>query len=179
MRLREEEGCFEPKVSIQEMSYPFVAKVSMNVVTSDTVDIPSPWTEYKSGTTSGSASTLLIDFYEGGFIGVVEVGDVVWNTTDNTISTVREIVDDNTLSLYDAIMGTFETYRIFRRNSGDSPFIWVSCNNATVDVTVLTDSGEQVLFDTISQDTILPVRVKRVLSTGTTISTFGQIVALW
>ena len=160
------------------MSYPFVAKVSMNVIASDTIDIPSPWTEYKSGTATGTTSFSLIDV-NGGFEDSVEVGDVVWNTTDNTIATVASVSSDIVLILSANIMASTETYRIFRRNSGDSPFVWVSCNNATVDVAVLTDSGEQVLFDTISQDTILPVRVKRVLSTGTTISTFGQIVALW
>ena len=159
------------------MTYPFIAKVSMNVVPDDAIDIPAPWTEYKSGVATGSTPLTLTDFLAN--FSLVEVGDVVYNTTDNTIAKVVSISSDIVLLLSANIMASTEGYRIFRRNSGDAPFLWVSCNNSTVDVTVLTDSGEQVLFDTISSDCILPVRVKRVLSTGTTASTFGQIVALW
>lgn len=51
------------------------------------------------------------------FLSTVEVGDLVYNTTDNTIASVTSVDSDTILSLSDDIIISGENYKIFSKTS--------------------------------------------------------------
>jgi len=64
-----------------------------------------------SGTTSGTSADQLVDAGQD-FLTSVTVGDVVWNTTDETSAIVTNVVDDDTLDLSDDIIVSGNTFII-------------------------------------------------------------------
>lgn len=68
------------------------------------------------GTTTATTSSKLVDSVKL-FSETVEVGDLVFNTTDNTIAVVSAVDSDTTLSLDTDIMATSESYKIFSKSS--------------------------------------------------------------
>lgn len=68
------------------------------------------------GTTTATTSSKLVDSVKL-FSETVEVGDLVFNTTDNTIAVVSAVDNDTTLSLDTDIMATSESYKIFSKSS--------------------------------------------------------------
>ena len=68
------------------------------------------------GTTTATTSNKLVDSVKL-FSETVEVGDLVFNTTDNTIAVVSAVDSDTTLSLDTDIMATSESYKIFSKTS--------------------------------------------------------------
>ena len=74
------------------MAYP---KITVNtgkalkLIASDTIPIPSPNAVQLSGTTSGATQDKLVAV--GSDFSNVVVGDIVYNTTDNTSTTVTAV----------------------------------------------------------------------------------------
>ena len=68
------------------------------------------------GTATATTSSKLVDSVKL-FSETVEVGDLVFNTTDNTIAVVSAVDSDTTLSLDTDIMATSESYKIFSKSS--------------------------------------------------------------
>ena len=64
-----------------------------------------------SGTTSGTSADQLVDAGQD-FLTSVTVGDVVWNTTDETSALVTNVVDDETLDLSADIIVSGNTFII-------------------------------------------------------------------
>lgn len=68
------------------------------------------------GTTTSTTSNKLVDSVKL-FTETVEAGDLVYNTTDNTIAIVSSVDSDTTLTLDTDIMVSGEGYKIFSKTS--------------------------------------------------------------
>lgn len=166
------------------MNFPHSPKRALTVLLSNTVDIPQPFNLAVSGAaTTTSAGELVAT---GLFPASLEIapGDILYNTSDNSSALVTGRTDDDTLTLSANIMASGENFSLYRKpDSNEGCWLWVSSNGSgsgsAIDIVVLTAGGDQVEFADWSQSGVLPVRVKRVFATGTTISTPGQIIALW
>jgi len=62
---------------------------AIQVIPDNNITIPAP-NEVASGTTNGTGAGLLIDS-SAKFLTTASVGDVVYNTSDNTITTVLAV----------------------------------------------------------------------------------------
>ena len=68
------------------------------------------------GSATATTSSKLVDSVKL-FTETVEVGDLVFNTTDNTIAIVSAVDSDTTLSIDTNIMESGEGYKIFSKTS--------------------------------------------------------------
>jgi len=111
------------------------------------IGTPVPWhksllartqTPLISGTATTNTTDKLVDS-GGGFSGVVNVGDIVWNDTDSVYATVTAVDSDTSLSLdWDAFPDGNEDYEIF--DEPELPGNWVECNGDTLsDATSILD----------------------------------------
>ena len=155
------------------MAYP---KITVNtgkalaVIASDTIPIPSPDCPEISGTNGTTQNGKLVDASKDFITAGVEVGDIVYNTTDNTSATVTAIDSEFLLTLSANIMATGENYTIFlngpifdqRIQSSSGCLLYVGANdlNATkVDVKVETIAGSIVTFNAFPVGEYLPVQI--------------------
>jgi hypothetical protein len=139
------------------------------VVPSDTIDIPDPGLAITSSTDTAGASSKLTDSTKNFNALNVKVGDIIHNTTDNTVATVTAIDGDEVLSISANIMALGEAYTIF--SVPDKASACVLYVGTAGNVSVITRGGDEVLFTAIPAGTFVPVQVTRVKVTGTTAST--------
>ena len=96
------------------MAYPKITVntgLAQEVISSDTLPIPSPSLPVLSGTTTATTADKLVDV--GADFSNVSIGDIVYNTTDNTSASVVAI-DSSTILEVSADIFTYpETYTIF------------------------------------------------------------------
>lgn len=145
----------------------------IEVIPSDTIDIPTPADEKVNSTTTGTTANKLVDS-AGDFINKkIQIGDIIYNTTDNTAATVTAIDSATTLSVSADIMATGEAYRLFGRKPKEEPVFYVG---VTGDVAIETQNGDQATFVGVIGGSFLPVRGKKILATGTTAT---NIIALF
>ena len=175
------------------MAYP---KITVNtgkalaVIASDTIPIPSPDCPEISGTNGTTQNGKLVDASKDFITAGVEVGDIVYNTTDNTSATVTAIDSEFLLTLSANIMATGENYTIFlngpifdqRIQSSSGCLLYVGANdlNATkVDVKVETIAGSIVTFNAFPVGEYLPVQIVKLYATGTTDISDNNCLAIW
>lgn len=139
------------------------------VVPSDTIDIPDPGLALTSSTDTAGTSSKLTDTTQNFNNLNVKVGDIVHNTTDNTVATVTAIDSDTVLSISANIMASSEKYTLF--SFPDKASACVLYVGTAGNVAVITAGGDEVTFTGIPAGTFVPVQVTRVKSTGTTAST--------
>jgi hypothetical protein len=92
-----------------------------------------PWAKTFSSADSGTTDdTTANKLVEGGqnFETTIEVGYVVWNTTDDTFAYVTAVDSDTTLSLSADIMITGEAYTIYRTPA--LPESYVECDGSAI-----------------------------------------------
>ena len=88
------------------MAYP---KITVNtgltiaVIASDTIPIPDPGLPQLTGRTTGATGGKLIDASVNFETNGVVIGDIVYNTTDSTVTTITAIDSPDTLSVADNI----------------------------------------------------------------------------
>jgi len=167
---------------------------ALNVVPSDTINIPEP-DAYITGTSSSGTGTTITDG-SANFLGVdnpgktgysnrVAVGDVVYvyaSTTPGaavTIVTVASITNNTNIVVSASVTGT-KPYKIFRANAGPSDSegfsLFVGGGGTGANLAVVPASSDQVvLLENIPDSSFIPLQVKRVNSTGTTAT---KIIAL-
>lgn len=145
---------------------------ALEVITSDTVDIPNPAMLAVSSTTTSNAPTKLIDTSQNFTTNGVKVGDIVY--TGTVAGTVIAIDSADTLTVGIAV-SSGAAYTIY--SDSDTP------NNGCVlyvgvagDVKVTTAGGDDVTFTGILAGSFIPVQVLKVFATGTTST---NILALW
>jgi len=135
----------------------------VKVIPSDTIDIPSLASKVISSQTTGTTADKLVD--SGGLFTTtyaVEVGDIIYNTTDSTSATVDAIDSATTLSISADIMASGEEYVIYRSSTkGGMLYVGVSG-----DVKVTTSGGNDVII-VAAPVGWHPVDVVRVWATGT------------
>jgi len=179
------------------MAYP---KITVNtgkalaIVASDTIPIPSPDCPELSGTNGTIQNGKLVDSSKDFVTAGVEVGDIVYNTTDNTSATVTAIDSAFLLTLSANIMATGETYTIFlngpifdqRIQSSSGCLLYVGSSEGTmdvaksfVDVKVETTAGSIVTFSNFPVGDYLPVQVVQLYATGTDSAAQNNCLAIW
>ncbi len=166
---------------------------ALNVVPSDTINIPEPdayitGTKNSTGTTITDASANFLGVSNPGNTGYsnrVAVGDVVYVYAAAlgsavTIVTVVSVTDNNNLVVSATVPNGVRTYEIYRSNAGASDSegfsLFVGGGGTAANIAVVPASSDQVvLLENIPDSSFIPLQVKRVNSTGTTAT---KIIAL-
>lgn len=173
------------------MAYP---KITVNtgkalkLIASDTIPIPSPNAVQLSGTTSAATQDKLVAV--GSDFSNVVVGDIVYNTTDNTSTTVTAVDTSTILSVADDIFTSTEDFIVFqagpqfetRIESSTGCLLYVGANALNLsacDVKVKTVAGSIVTFNAFPIGRYLPVQVVQLYATGTTDTTDNNCLAIW
>tara|TARA_R100001530_G_scaffold40616_1_gene31183 strand:+ start:855 stop:1388 length:534 start_codon:yes stop_codon:yes gene_type:complete len=177
------------------MAYP---KITVNtglvvsLIASDTIPIPAPDLPQITGTTTTTTTDKLVDTSED--FSNVQVGDIVYNTTDNTSATVVAVDSDTILEVSADIFTSSEDYIIFlggpngsaRINSAEGCLLYVGSSDATmdiakayVDVKVKTTAGSIVTFSNFPVGEYLPVQVVQLYATGTDTAADNNCLAIW
>jgi len=177
------------------MAYP---KITVNtgqaleVISHNTYPIPSPSAVQLSGTTSGTTADKLVD--TGSDFSNVIVGDIIYNTTDSTVTVVTAVDSTTILSVADNIFTNNEAFIVFqagphfevRIESSTGCLLYVGSNDATmdvaksfVDVKVKTIAGNDVTFSNFPVGEYLPLQVLQLFSNGTDSAAMNNCVAIW
>jgi hypothetical protein len=177
------------------MAYPKITVntgLALQVVASDIVLIPSPGLPQITGTTTAATANKLVDV--GADFSTVSVGDIVYNTTDNTSVTVTAIDTSTILSVSADLFTSPEGYTIFLGgpngsstiNSSEGCLLYVGSSEATatiassyVDVKVKTVAGSIVTFTNFPVGEYLPIQILQLYFTGTDASTQNNCIAIW
>ena len=163
----------------------------IQVVPSDTIDIPNPSALTISGTTTGVTANKLVDTSEDFTVAAgnpIAIGDIVFNTTDITIATVTAIDSATVLSISANIMAAAEDYSIYRKDRNTGCLIWVSGidrnSNSIAGISAGRDPFTTALSPVygsvaVQGDTVLPFQALRINATDTSLSVGGRIYALF
>ncbi len=151
------------------------ASRALEVIPSDTVDIPNPAMLAISSTTTGAAAGKLIDS-AGDFINKrVKIGDIVYGGT--TVAATVTAVDSATQLSVSTAVPTTTAYKLY---SNDAPnngcVLYIADVSSGIKTTVITAGGDEVTFRGFTAGSFVPVQVKRVKDSGTD-STYT--IALW
>jgi hypothetical protein len=165
---------------------------ALEVIASDTIPIPTIGITPVSGTTTGTGATnkKLIDSNENFILKNIRVGDIVYNTTNNTVATVESVDGETELTLSTNIMqSSGQTYTIYLGSpskSSDGCLLYVGSNqssltttNSFVDLKVKTTAKNIVTFNKFRVGQCLPVQVLQLFYTGTDIDVINSCVAIW
>jgi hypothetical protein len=149
------------------------------------VPIPNP-NLIASGTSTSAATGKLINS-AGLFVTKgISVGDVVYNTANQTAAVVTGVDSETQLSVSADIFATSpKTYRVYQNSSttgnpNNGAYLYVTSTTTTdtaLDIAVITLGGDSVTFTAVPKGTILPVQVTQVKNTGTTST--ASFLALW
>lgn len=151
---------------------------ALKVYKSDSANIPNP-TAIASGTSTGTTANKLTVSGATFITKGVNVGDVVYNTTDGTAATVTAVDSETVLSLSANIIAVASKAFIVYQNSNSLGKQNYGCYlyvGSAGDVSVTTIGGDTVIFSAVPAGTILPVQILSVNSTGTVPTSF---IALW
>ena len=143
---------------------------TLEVIKSDTINVPNIAGPSFSGTTTGDAANKLVDSTASFTSNVL--GYIVYNTSDSTVATVTAVDDANTLSLSADIMDSGEAYTLYADDNNGC----VLQTGLAGTIRVLTIGGDDVTFSVVA-GAFVPVQVKRVLESGT--MSPNDIIALW
>ena len=160
---------------------------ALNVVPSDTINIPEP-DAYITGTSNSVTGTTITDL-NADFLGVnnpgntgysnrVAIGDVVYviDGAAITIVTVTAVTNNTTMVVSASVTGA-KPYQIYRSNAGVSDregfslFVGGAGNIAVVPAS----SDQVVVLENVPDSSFIPLQVKRVNSSDTTAT---KIIAL-
>lgn len=147
---------------------------ALSVVPSDDANIPVIGYETVTGTTTATTADKLVDSGATFVTDKVKVGDIVYNTTDNTAATVTAVDSETTLSVNANIFASGEAYTVYlqeRDNNGCVLYV-----GTAGDVKIETQNGDEVTFENVNSGQFMPINVVKVFSTGTTAT---GIIALW
>lgn len=147
---------------------------ALSVVPSDDANIPVIGYGTVTGTTTATTADKLVDSGATFVTDKVKVGDVVYNTTDDTAATVTAVDSETTLSVNANIFASGEAYTVYlqeRDNLGCVLYV-----GTAGDVKIETQNGDEVTFENVNSGQFMPINVVKVFSTGTTAT---GIIALW
>lgn len=149
---------------------------AINVIPSDTVNIPNPAGLGMTGTDIGGTDQLRDNTNP---FTTNLLGAIVVNTTNNTIANIIGFVSSSTLNLDADIFSTGgEGYAIYNSDNNQGCAIYIPTQSPSK-LRVLTVGGDIITFrecgDT-NASSILPVNVLRVFSDATSLI---DLIALW
>ena len=177
------------------MAYPKITVntgFALEIIASDTLPIPASDVPVISGTTTAATTDKLVDV--GADFSEVEIGDIVYNTTDNTSASVVAIDSSTILEVSADIFTSPEAYTIFlggpngssRINSSDGCLLYVGSNDATmdveksyVDIKVQTTAGSDITFANFPVGNYLPIQILKLYTTGTDAASRNSCIAIW
>ncbi len=96
---------------------------AINVIPSDTVNIPNPAGLGSTGTATGTEAGRLIDDTANFTTNLI--GAIVVNTTDNTVANVLNIHNGTTLILSDDIIEDTESYSIYNSDNNQGCALYI------------------------------------------------------
>tara|TARA_R110002124_G_scaffold52614_1_gene151300 strand:- start:79 stop:543 length:465 start_codon:yes stop_codon:yes gene_type:complete len=144
---------------------------ALDVIPSNTVDIPNPAMLSVSSNTTSNAPGKLIDTSQDFTTNGVKIGDIVYEGVN--VGTVIAIDSATQLSVGMAVTSP-AAYTIY--NASDAPNNGcVLYSGAAQDIEVLTVGGDRVIFKGIQAGSFIPVQVLRVATKGSP----TDIIALW
>ena len=147
---------------------------AIRVIPSNSVDIPNPAGLRISSTNTSTSSSKLIDSAATFITSQVQVGDIVYNTTDSTCATVTSIDSQTQLTLSANIFGsTSRAYSLYDKTANQGGCVFFT--GGAGDVSVITEGGDSVTFAGAVAGQYHPVQVTRILAT----STATLINAIW
>ena len=152
------------------------ASRALAVIPSDTINIPNVSATAASGTTTSTGANRLIDSSATFLDDNIKKGDIVYDTTNNVVTTVVEVENDNGLAVVTAIASGAD-YVVYSQRD-------IPSNGCTLyvgglgDVIVLTAGGDTVEFENVPAGTFMPVQAVRVYATGHTTAAATNLVAL-
>jgi len=153
----------------------------LNVIISNTVNIPNPDTLAVSGSSSGDFQTVpgtiddgTVDYIASG----VKVGDIVYNTTAGVAYYVTGVISASSLTVSPATAGgTTDSYDIYSEATQGCVLFVGGAGNLRLQLTTPTSGvGDGLIFKGIAAGAFLPTQVVRVDSNATTAT---DIIALW
>ena len=153
---------------------------ALKVIPSVNTNIPMPNVIVTSTATSSAASKLIDSTKNFTSLGTnplnVQVGDIVYNTTNSLAATVTNVDTATQLTLNSPIIGTGNSYTLYSgtniSGSVEPCVLYVGVGGT---LTVTTAGGDVVSFVGIASGTFLPVQVIKVNS----VVTATDIIALW
>ncbi len=177
------------------MSYPkntINVGAALEVIASDTIPIPTIGITPVSGTTTATGATneKLIDSNANFILKNIRVGDIVYNTTNNTVATVASVDGETELTLStNIIQASGQTYTIYLGSplkSSEGCLLYVGSNlssvtttSSFVDLKVKTTANNIVTFKKFRVGQCLPVQVLQLFYTGTDINVINNCIAIW
>jgi hypothetical protein len=149
---------------------------AINVIPSDTVNIPNPAGLGLTGTIDGEGGNQLIDSSANFTTNLL--GAIVVNTTTNEIANVVGFGNSTILNLDANIFNNSDGYAIYNSDNNQGCAIYIPAQEPN-DLEVLTVGGDIIMFTDcgdLNASMILPVNVLKVLDTTTNLT---DLIALW
>jgi len=141
---------------------------ALEVIASDTINIPNVAGPSASGTTDGDTANKLVDSTASFTSNLL--GYIVYSGTQ--VAKVTAVDDAGTLSLSADIMDSGESYTLYADDNNGC----VLYAGSGGDIKVLTAGNDEVTFRDVLEGAFIPVQVKRVFATPTPPA---GIIALW
>ena len=148
--------------------------LGVNVIPSDTINIPNVAGPTESGSATSTLENNLVD--TAATFANNLVGYIVYNTTDNTVATVTSVTNANTLVLSADIMANAESYTLYADDNAGCVLYVGGGIDGVGDLDIITSSGSEVVLKNVLQGSFVPVQVKRVKAELTTAT---DILAFW
>lgn len=148
---------------------------ALRIIPSDNADIPYPAITTSGNNTSATSGKLVnsgATFQTSG----VQIGDIVYNVTDQTTTFVTNVDSETVLSLNNNIFAAgSKAYVIYGGGQNTGCVLYVG---GTGDINCVTEGGDTVLFKNVAVGIFggtCPIQVKKVLSTSTTATLINSI----
>jgi hypothetical protein len=149
---------------------------AINVIPSNTVNIPNPAGLGLTGTADGTVAGSIVDSTATFTTNLL--GAIIVNTTDSTIANVIGFTDNTTLILDADIFISGNEYSIYNSDNNQGCSIYIPAQTPDK-LRVLTVGGDIITFyecGDLNASLILPVNVLRVFSDDTNLT---NLIALW
>jgi hypothetical protein len=162
---------------------------ALPIFASDDAEIPTPNLQVNSiMTAKADGGAILVDSTNPFIVNptgnaqfVVNVGDVVFIPSLSTSVTITEVISASQIRLNVAVANVGLEYQVYQQsaatgNSNTGCYIYPGQGTEGQAMTCLTAGNDYVVFDNIPVGFIFPVKIKKVFSTGTSIT---NLVAIW
>jgi hypothetical protein len=149
---------------------------AIDVIPSNTVDIPNPAGLGLTGTADGTVAGSIVDSTATFTTNLL--GAIIVNTTYSTIANVIGFTDNTTLILDADIFVSADGYAIYNSDNNQGCALYIPAQTPEK-LRVLTVGGDMITFSECGDtnaSSILPVNVLRVFSDDTNLT---NLVALW
>jgi hypothetical protein len=147
--------------------------VAANVIPSDDVNIPFP-NNVLSGTNTSVTANALVDSSADFVTSGIKVGDTVLNNANLIYAYVIAVFPTYLELSNDIFVSSGVSYSIFQ-GENNGCYIYVGDTSTGSNLEVETIGGNVLIFYGVLVGQVLPVQVRKVLTT----STAGKLIALW